>query len=133
MFKLMFLIAGMNAPMTEVAPKEDTRSTEKIEILLEEEMDRFDLISEEADEVLTRAIFMEEMNSYKCVDSAASAIHMLGQSAGTEYNLVLESIDRKNIDSAEFHLDQLSKVVDRAEDKLIEAEECLFVNQVNAN
>lgn len=135
MIKLMFLLAGLNAPLAEVDQRDDTRpnAAEKIEIGLMEELDYFEFLEGRIEDVVVDAQIADNGGTLKCVESHIGVILMLGESVDFEYGSGKRALHRQQVDLAEFHLLQLTEVVDKAQGKLSEAEECLATHYANFN
>lgn len=135
MFKLMLLIAGINASPVEVEEKESssTISPERIEFQLVEELDHFQFIAERAEQVTVDSQVDDNGGALKCVEANTSVIWMLQESVDFEYGSAKRAIHRQRLELAEFHLLQLTEVVDKAQAKLSDAEECVATIYANAN
>ena len=131
MIKLMFLLAGIATPIFEPdlneTQKEDTVDIIRNDLMLE--MADFQFIQDTAKEVFYSAEVIDDGAALKCIESSLGAIDMLNKPVDFEFGSAMKALQVQQIDIAEFHLAQLVNVVDKAEEILVEAEQCLWSEQ----
>ena len=128
MIKLMLLLAGITTPIFEV-DQEESKHDDMIEIIQNDlmlEMADFQFIQDTAKQVFYSAEMIEDPEAMTCIESSLSAINMLNKPVDFEYGSAMKAIQVQQIDLAEFHLVQLINVVDKAENILTKAEQCLW-------
>lgn len=128
MIKLMLLLAGITTPIFEV-DQEESKHDDMIEIIQNDlmlEMADFQFIQDTAKQVFYSAEMIEDPEAMKCIEYSLGAINMLNKPVDFEYGSAMKAIQVQQIDLAEFHLVQLINVVDKAENILTKAEQCLW-------
>jgi len=135
MFKLMFLIGSLNAPMNAINTDKVAQPNiaDEIKTDLIEEVEYFEFIEDRMVEVMEDSLVDDNGGTLKCVQSKAGLVEALGEAVDFESASVEKALASQRYDLAEFHLLQLTEVVDKAQGSLSEAEECVATLYANAN